>query len=321
MTDKNIKISVVIPIFNEEENLPLLTERLSAVLQRYSAYEIIYVNDGSKDRSVEIIKEQAKSNPSVKLVSLSRNFGHQEAITSGLEHSTGDAVIVMDGDLQDPPEVLPQFVDKWQEGFDVVYAIRQKRKEIIFKRLAYMAFYRLMRYLANIDIPLDSGDFSLMDRKVVDLLNQIPEKNRFVRGIRAWLGFRQVGLAYERDARHAGKPKFTLGKLFLLAYNGITAFSTRPVKMASYLGLFFTFVSFIGMMWILYHKLVLHTEVIQGWASTIFVVFFMSGVQLIIMGIQGEYIGRIFTEVKNRPNYIVGETLGFSEQTHNSKEC
>ncbi|GAB4011263.1 MAG: glycosyltransferase family 2 protein [Bdellovibrio sp.] len=320
MKNYNHFISVVIPIYNEEENLPLLTERLVNVLSQYSKFEVIYVDDGSKDRSTQLIKEHSQKHPQIKLIKLSRNFGHQEAITAGLNYASGDAVIVMDGDLQDPPEVLPQFVDKWQEGYDVVYAIREKRKENFLKKFAYYCFYRLLRYLASIDIPLDSGDFSLMDRKVVKLLNQIPEKNRFVRGIRSWLGFRQVGLAYERQARHAGVPKYTITKLFLLAYNGLTSFSTKPVKVASQIGMFFTFISFLGMMWILYHKLVLQTEVIQGWASTIFVVFFMSGVQLIIMGIQGEYIGRIFNEVKNRPNFIVGESIGFDEQKQKSEE-
>ena len=314
---KNHNISVVIPIYNEEENLPNLTKRLVDVLCRYAQFEILYVDDGSKDRSVEIITAQAKQHPSIKLLKLSRNFGHQEAITAGLAHCSGDAVIVMDGDLQDPPEVLPLFIEKWQEGYEVVYAIREKRKEHIFKKIAYYIFYRLMRYLSNIEIPLDSGDFSLMDRKVVDLLNKIPEKNRFIRGIRSWLGFRQTGIAYERHARFAGVPKYNLTKLFLLAYNGLTSFSTRPVKVATHIGLLFTGVSFFGIVWLLYHKLILKTEVIEGWASTLFAVLFLSGVQLIIMGIQGEYIARIFIEVKNRPNYIIGETIGIEPKRKN----
>lgn len=320
MKNSNFYISVVIPIYNEKENLPLLTERLVRVLSQYKKFEIIYVDDGSRDISCQLILEQAKQHKQIKLVKLSRNFGHQEAISAGIEYSEGDAVIVMDGDLQDPPEVLPMFIDKWQEGFEVVYAIREKRKENIFKRFAYYCFYRLLRYLSTVEIPLDSGDFSLMDRKVVDLLNRIPEKNRFVRGIRSWLGFRQTGLAYERQARHAGTPKYTFTKLFLLAYNGLTSFSTGPVKMASHLGLFFTGLSFVGMMWVLYHKLILKTEIAQGWASTIFVILFMSGIQLIIMGIQGEYIARIFIEVKNRPNFIVGETFGVEGESARAKD-
>lgn len=317
MKKKNVKISVVIPIFNEEENLPILTERLTKVLSQYSDFEVLYVDDGSKDSSREIIKSQARIDTRIKLVKLSRNFGHQEAISAGLEYASGDAVIVMDGDLQDPPEVLPMFIEKWQEGYDVVYAVRKKRKENIFKRIAYKSFYRILRFLSDIDIPLDSGDFSIMDIRVVKALNSIPEKNRFVRGIRSWLGFKQVGLAYERSARFAGTPKFTLSKLFLLAYDGLTSFSTKPIKLASYLGMFFTFLSFLGMCWTIFAKFYYTDHIIEGWASTIFVVFFMSGVQLIIMGIQGEYIGRTFSEVKNRPNFIVDRTIGLESQSEN----
>ena len=307
------KVSVVIPVYNEEENLIELCTRLESTLCQYSDHEIILVDDGSKDQSVFIINKLASENKKIKLLSLSRNFGHQEAISAGLSYATGDAVMVMDGDLQDPPEVIPQFVNKWREGFEVVYAIREKRKENIFKKLAYASFYRLLKYMSPIDIPLDSGDFGLMDKKVVSILNSMPEKSKFVRGIRTWIGFRQTGLSYERNARAAGNPKFTFRKLVLLAIDGITSTTTTPIKISSYLGLFFTGASGLGIMFILYRKLFTSQVNIEGWTSSLIVTLFLFGIQFLLIGIQGQYIGRIFNEVKSRPQFIIGSEVNFEK--------
>lgn len=314
--NSDIFVSVVIPVYNEEENLPVLINRLENVLSEFRAYEVIFVNDGSQDSSLEILHVNCKRNPSLKVVNFSRNFGHQAAISSGLEYSQGDCVIVMDGDLQDPPEVLPDFIAKWQEGYDVVYAIRKKRKENIFKRSAYFVFYRLMKKVSDIDIPLDSGDFSIMDRKIVDRLNALPERNRFVRGIRSWLGFRQTGLAYERSKRFAGKPKFTFSKLLKLAYDGLISFSHKPLSLASHMGMFITASSFVAIIALIVMKLFIGIP-LQGWTSTVVVILFIGGIQLMVLGILGEYIGRIFDEVKNRPEYVVKDVVNLNELEKN----
>ena len=307
----NFKVSVVIPIFNEEENVVELLTRLQLVLSQYNDYEIILVDDGSKDQSVFIIAQFAEKNHRIKLISFSRNFGHQEAISAGLAHSSGDVVMVMDGDLQDPPEVVPDFINKWQEGYEVVYAIRQKRKENIFKRAAYSMFYRLLKHMSPIEIPLDSGDFGLMDRRVVSILNSMPEKSKFVRGIRSWIGFRQIGLSYERNARAAGNPKFTFRKLVLLAIDGVTSTTTTPIKISSYLGIFCTGISLAGILFVLYRKLFTSQVNIEGWTSSLIITLFLFGIQFLLIGIQGQYIGRIFNEVKSRPQYILKSKLNF----------
>lgn len=246
------------------------------------------------------------------MVCLSRNFGHQTAITTGLEHSSGDAVIIMDGDLQDPPEVIPQFIDKWREGYEVVYAIKKKRKENIFKRSAYFIFYRILKYLTPFEIPLDSGDFSIIDRKIVTILNTLPEKNRFIRGLRSWTGFKQIGLEYERDARTAEKPKYTFIKLINLAIDGLISFSDVPLKIISSIGFFFTLLSLLGIGLIFYIKIYVNPNIIQGWANIMVTIIFMGGVQFIFLGIIGEYLARIFDEVKQRPHYIIKKTLNLT---------
>lgn len=237
-------VSVVIPIFNEEENLSELDNRLHKTLQIYEKYEVVFVNDGSHDRSFEIIKEFQKGNKNYKILDFSRNFGHQAAITAGINFSKGDVVIVMDGDLQDPPEQIPIFVEKWQEGYDVVYAVREKRKENFLKRMAYFTFYRILDHMSEFPIPLDSGDFGLIDRKIADLLKQLPEKNRYVRGLRAWLGFKQIGITYERDSRFAGTPKYTFRSLIKLASDGIISFSDYPLKLSIKFGFLVSSFSF-----------------------------------------------------------------------------
>jgi len=304
------ELSVVTPIFNEEDNLPSLHARLSSVLKQTGlSYEIIFVDDGSRDGSLELLRDFAADDPYVLVVDLARNFGHQVAISAGLDHARGNGVIVMDSDLQDPPEALPQFIAKWREGHDVVYAIRAQRKEHWLKRTAYAAFYRLLQRVANIDIPLDAGDFCIMDRRVVDLLVGMPERNRFVRGIRSWVGLDQVGLAYERHARQAGQPKFTFTRLVYLALDGLVSFSYVPLRVITMLGLAVSFVSIVLALFYAIKKLTVGLNP-PGFATLIVAVFFLAGMQLITIGVIGEYVGRIFEEVKRRPLYVVRRLSG-----------
>ena len=306
-------ISIVIPIHNEGEVLPLLIDRLTRASESWNeSYEVILVDDGSRDDSLTQSVAAAQRDPHITVVKLSRNFGHQAAITAGLQQATGDAVILMDGDLQDPPEELVRFIEKWREGYDVVYAVRKKRKESISKRTAYSIFYRILHAISDIDIPLDSGDFCLMDRKVVAALNQsVPENIRFVRGLRAFVGFKQVGLEYERQPRAGGQASYTLSGLMKLAIDGLLGFSMLPLRIASYLGFFIAFPSFLVGIFFIVHRLFgfrflghYATET-PGLATLAVGLFFMSGLILIILGIMGEYLGRIYLEVKRRPMFIV----------------
>lgn len=302
-------ISIVIPVFNEEQVIPQLYRQLTEVLDSWKyRYELILVNDGSSDASVRILEDLARTDPHLVIVDLSRNFGHQVAISAGLECSRGKAVIIMDGDLQDPPEVLPLFISKWKEGYDVVYAIRQKRKEGLLKRMAYSVFYRLLQWLAHVDMPLDSGDFCLMDRRVVDLLVRMPERNRFLRGIRSWLGFRQVGVAYERHARQGGEPKYTVRKLMYLALDGLLSFSYMPLRMISVLGMGVSLFSLALAAYYFFKKLMYSLDP-PGFATLVVAVFVLSGVQLITMGVMAEYVARISDEVKRRPVFIVRRVI------------
>jgi polyisoprenyl-phosphate glycosyltransferase len=297
-------LSVVIPVYNEDKNLPLLYSRLTNVLKASEPnYEIVFVDDGSRDESLKLLHQFAAEDPYVTIVELARNFGHQVAISAGLDHSHGRAVIVMDADLQDPPETLPQFIAKWREGYDVVYAIRQQRIEGWLKQLAYRAFYRLLNRVANIDIPLDAGDFCIMDRRVVNLLMSMPERNRFVRGIRSWVGLDQVGLPYERHARHAGQPKYTLARLVYLALDGLVSFSYVPLRFISILGISVSALSIIIAIAYAIIKLTVGLSP-PGFATLTVAIFFLAGIQLITIGVIGEYVGRIFEEVKRRPLYV-----------------
>jgi dolichol-phosphate mannosyltransferase len=303
-------LSIVIPVYEEEVNLPALHERLTAVMAEVEvAYEIILVDDGSRDRSVEIMHSLAANDPQVVVVELSRNFGHQVAISAGLDYARGDGVIIMDADLQDPPEVLPQFIAKWREGHDVVYAIRERRKEGRLKRSLYALFYRMLQRIANIHIPLDAGDFCIMDRQVVEILNGMPERNRFVRGIRSWVGLDQVGLAYERQARYAGQAKYSYKRLVYLALDGLVSFSFVPLRMITILGFIVSLVSIILAAIYFVQRLTVGPNPL-GFTTTIVAVLFLSGMQLITLGVIGEYIGRIFEEVKRRPLYVVRRVMG-----------
>lgn len=308
-------ISVVIPTYNEEEILPELFHRVNNVLNNSANigdYEIILVNDGSADRSMEVMLELCQHNPKLKVIELSRNFGHQVALTAGIDFASGDALILMDGDLQDPPELIPRLIEKWKGGWDVVYAVRKGRKENIFKRIMYKMFYRILRFISEIDMPLDSGDFSLMDKKIVNVLKSMPERNRFIRGLRSWIGFKQTELEYERERRFAGRPKYTLSKLMRLAFDGIFSFSTLPLRIATVMGFLVSMISFSGILLVLYFKLFTN-KAIPGWAATVIPVLFLGGVQLICIGALGEYIARIFSEVKQRPHYVIKFKKGFDD--------
>jgi polyisoprenyl-phosphate glycosyltransferase len=310
-------ISIVIPIFNEEENLDNLYNRLTAASPSWGEdYEIVLVDDGSRDNSLPMMRAFAEKDKHVRVVKLSRNFGHQPAISAGIQEAKGKAVIIMDGDLQDPPEELHRFLAKWREGYDVVYAVRTKRKEGFFKKMAYSTFYRILAWISDIQIPLDSGDFCVMDRKVVNVLvREMPEQIRFVRGMRAYAGFKQVGVTYERAERAAGEVKYTLSKLMKLALDGLFGFSTFPLRMATYLGFFISFISFfIGSFFIFarifdFKVFGVSPKDVPGSATLTFGMYFLSGVILIILGILGEYIGRIYIEVKRRPFFVIDEVI------------
>jgi len=303
-------VSVVVPVYNEEATLDALVARLEQALEGASIdYEVIFVNDGSRDHTADMLRRHHTRNPRLKCIMLSRNFGHQVAVTCGLDHAQGDAVIVMDGDLQDPPEVLPGLIARWRDGFDVVFAVRRRRKEGWIKVLAYKAFYWVLHRVSYLDIPLDSGDFSLMDRRVVDLLAAMPERNRFVRGLRTWVGLRQTGFEYERDARYAGESKYSFTKLLRLAFDGLVSYSFAPLRLVSNLGMLVSLSALLYMVYLMAARL-FGDMTIQGWTSTVVIVLFLGGIQLLSLGIIGEYIGRIFDEVKQRPQYVIGDSLG-----------
>ncbi len=315
-------LSVIVPCYNEEESLPALFERITKVAEQWPAdYEVICVDDGSRDETVRLLREQHQRDARWKVVVLSRNFGHQAAVSAGLEASRGEVVAVIDADLQDPPELITEMIEKWQQGYEVVYAVRKKRKEGPLKRAAYFFFYRLMRMMTDIDeFPLDSGDFSLLDRRIVDTMVAFPEKNRFLRGLRAWSGYRQVGLEYERSARAAGEPKYTFKKLLRLAGDGLLAFSGFPLRLAAFAGFFFAGVSGLLAAIFVVQRLLprpfaaLGLPLVPGFAATIVAVLFLGGVQLLFLGIIGEYLNRMYTEIKARPAYLVAETMGVEKK-------
>lgn len=306
------EVSVVFPVYNEHENLDVLFERVHPVLQEAAngSFEVIFVDDGSVDGSEELLDALSERDRRYKVIHFSRNFGHQAALQAGLEATEGKAVVLMDADLQDPPELISRFIAKWREGYKVVYAVRKKRKEAAWKRLAYYVFYRSMRFIAEIDAPLDAGDFCLMDRRVVDTLVRLPERNRFLRGLRSWVGFKQIGIEYERDARNAGEPKYSLKKLIGLALSGYVGFSSFPLRIAAWLGLSSSLAGFAVTIWVIFSRIFL-PHVPQGWASTIAVILFVGGVQLVMLGVIGEYLGRVYDEVRQRPLYVISSRVGF----------
>ena len=306
-------ISVVLPVFNESENLIVLFARLLPIVEKTAGgnFEVIFVDDGSNDGSAEILDSFHAHNSHVKVIHFSRNFGHQAALQAGLDEATGDAVILMDSDLQDPPDVLQAFVEKWRQGYEVVYAVRKRRKENVLKRASYVVFYRTLKFIADIDVPLQSGDFCLMDRRVVNTLVSLRERNRFLRGLRSWVGFKQVSIEYERDARFAGAPKYTLRKLMNLALSGYVGFSSMPLRAATWFGFLAGGLGFGIAVWVLTTKL-MGIPSPRGWASTLAVILFVGGVQLVMLGVLGEYLGRVYEEVRQRPLYIVRSRLGIA---------
>ena len=304
--NKKIDISVIVPIYNEEQVIHELYHRLRKTVSQISGnYELIFVNDGSKDLSFPEILKLSEQNPRVFYINFSRNFGHQIAVTAGLEASNGKAVVIIDGDLQDPPELIADLFKKYQEGYDVVYAKRKERKgESAFKRITAKLFYRILKRITSIDIPLDTGDFRLMDRKVVDYLDQMPEQNKFLRGQIAWLGFKQAEVLFNRDKRKHGNTGYSLGKMLRFAMDGITGFSDKPLQLVTRLGFAISFVSFIIILYAIYAHFILD-RTITGWTSLIVSSMFIGGVQLISIGMIGEYISRINKNVLKRPLYII----------------
>ncbi len=309
--EPSVEISVVLPVYNEQDGLAPLHERLTQVLRSIGCtYEVVFVNDGSRDRSWQVILGLAERDRSLRAINLSRNFGHQVAITAGLDASRGRAIVVMDSDHQDPPELIPALYERFLAGFDVVYAQRRSRVgETWWKRVTAKVFYRLIRRMTTLDIPVDTGDFRLMSKRVADELRRLQEHNRFIRGLVTWIGYNQVAVPYDRDARYGGGTKFSTGRMLRFAFDGITSFSSQPLRFASNAGLLLAVLSLGLMAFLVSYKLLGGTGLVPGWTSLIVSVLFLGGLQLLSVGILGEYIGRIYEEVKRRPMYLVQDRL------------
>jgi len=309
-------LSVVIPVYNSADIFPELYNRLTKVLDTARLrFEIIAVVDGCPDNSADVIESYCRRDARVKLIEFSRNFGHQAAVTAGLAHARGQMVVVMDDDLEDPPEVIPEFVRLSRDGYDVVYGVRKARKVSFYKRVSFKLFYRVFNYLSEIDMPLDAGDFCLFTRQVVDHIRAMPERNRYVRGLRTWVGFRQIGFSYQRGERLAGDSGYGLSKYLRLAMNAIFSFSYKPLHIFSYLGTVIALVGFVlGVIFIL-QKLIGPGIDVEGWVSLMIAVLFLGGVQLISIGVLGEYIARIYDEVKNRPSFVLKRVIGIDEES------
>lgn len=305
------RLSLAIPVYNEESVVPELVRRTTAVLDAIPGgpHEIVFVDDGSLDRTFARLEEAANSDPRIVVVSLSRNFGHQAALAAALDHVTGDAAVLMDGDLQDAPEAIPRFLELYNQGYDVVYAQRVRRKEPWLLQLCYFVFYRLMSSLSDVQLPLDAGDFGLLSRRALDEIRRMPERHRYLRGMRGWVGFRQIGIRVEREQRHSGRSKYNLLRLLRLAADGIFAFSIVPIRAAALVGLGAIFVSTLYVFYALYARFFLR-ESPKGFTALIVAFTFMFGVMLFFLGIVGEYVGRIYEETKARPIYVVGRIAG-----------
>lgn len=302
--------SVVIPAFNEEEVIAETYRRLSAVMQGMGEpYELIFVNDGSRDNTAGLIADFCAADARVRLINFSRNFGHMPAISAGMEYARGSAIFIIDADLQDPPEIFPQMAEKWREGFHVVYGQREKREgESLFKKASAKIFYRFIRRMTSVDMPVDTGEFRLIDRAVCDAVNRLPEKNRYIRGLVSWVGFRQAAVLYVREQRFAGKTKYPLRKMMAFAMDAVAAFSYKPLKIATTLGFFVALASFVYLA-VIFYQAIFTDITVTGWASTVGILLFTQGVVMMILGLMGEYIGRIYEELKNRPAYIVQEVI------------
>jgi len=309
-------LSVVAPVFNEEGTVDELHRRVMAAVAPLGPYEIVIVDDGSTDGTWERLRALAATDSNLRLLRLSRNFGHQIALTAGLDEARGDAVICIDGDLQDPPEVIPELVARWQEGYDVVYGVRERREgETRFKLATASLFYKGINRMSPVDIPAQAGDFRLLSRRALDALREMPERARFLRGMTSWIGFRQTGVPYAREARFAGSTKYPLRRMLRFASDAVTSFSTTPIRFVTVLGFVTVLLCLVALVWTLYLRLFTE-QTIQGWTSVVVVVLFLGGVQLVSLGIIGQYVGRIFDEVKGRPLYVVDERIegGASER-------
>ena len=305
----SMDLSVIIPIFNEEANIAILYTRVSKVLNAMNiSYELVFVNDGSKDKSIQLIEALGLNNPSIKFIDFSRNFGHQIAVTAGLDYSSGKRVVIIDADLQDPPELISDLYEKMNEDYQVVYARRKSRKgESFLKKSTAKIFYRILASITSIDIPVDTGDFRIIDRKVVDVLKQMPEQEKYLRGQISWIGFKQTYVEYEREERLGGSTGYTYRKMFKFAIDGITSFSDFPLKFASMAGFIVSLFAFAIMLYTLYSKFILK-DTVQGWTSIMLSVMFIGGIQLICVGIIGEYLNRMGNNIKKRPLYIINKS-------------
>jgi glycosyltransferase involved in cell wall biosynthesis len=317
----NVEISVVVPLYNEELNIDYLFKRLLSELSRLDmSYEIVCVNDGSKDNTIDCLIEHHHQNPRIKVVNLSRNYGKEIALSAGLDYANGNAVIPIDADLQDPPELIAKLVEKWREGYDVVYATRRSRQgESWVKRFTANVFYRTIDSLSQVPIPRNTGDFRLLDRRVVDALKRMPERNRFMKGLFAWVGFKQTSVIYDRPSRYKGETKWNYWKLWNFAIDGITSFSFLPLKVWSYVGLLVAIPSFFYASFLVIRTLIYGID-FPGYASIMVAVLFLGGVQLVSLGVLGEYLGRVYEEVKGRPLYLVRESYGFDSNQAVRKE-
>jgi len=312
-------VGLIIPCYNEEEVLPALLVRLRSLISHWPfTTHVLFVDDGSRDRTPVILHEACSEDERLAYMRFSRNFGHQSAVSAGLKHIRGEVICVLDADLQDPPEFVETMIQSWKDGYDVVYGVRQKRKEALVLRWAYAFFYRILKSIANVDMPLDAGDFSLMDRRVVDHINAMPEHNRFIRGLRGWVGYRQIGIPYERAGREAGAPKYTLRRLLNLALDGLISFSSVPLRIASWVGAMASLLGFVLIVWALLSKII-YGATPSGWTSLAVMMLFFGGIQLIVLGIIGEYVGRIFDEVKNRPHYLIEQVQGWLREDKNTE--
>ena len=311
------KISIVIPMYFEELVVEECYNRVTEVLKNLKdyEYEIIFVNDGSKDKTLEILEKIAENDKKVKVISFSRNFGHQAAVTAGLKETTGDAVVIIDADMQDPPELIPEMLKLWEDGNEVIYGQRKKRKsESAFKLITAKMFYKTLKLLSDVDIPQDTGDFRFVDRKVVDKMNKLPEHNKFLRGLWSWLGYKQYAFEYEREERFAGKTKYPLKKMFKLASDGIISFSSKPIKLVGLLGIVSLVISFIIMLYALISYAFNLNNLSAGWTSLMCAITFFAGVQLLSLWIISEYIGRIYDETKGRPQYIIDRKINADDK-------
>lgn len=316
------KISLVVPMYNEQEVVNESYKKITAVLKELKnyEYEIIIVDDGSKDNTLSIVEEIAQKDEKLKIISFSRNFGHQAAVTAGLKETIGDAVVIIDADMQDPPELIKDMVLLWEEGNDVVYAVRRTRKgESVFKVLTAKMFYKILYGLSDVKIPKDTGDFRLVDRKVVEVINSLPEHNKYLRGLFSWVGFKQKPIKYDREERKAGKTKYPLKKMMKLAYDGIISFSTKPLKLIGIIGMLSVLMSIIVLVYTIFSYLFKWNNLVPGWASIMVSILFFAGVQLVSVWIMSEYMARIYDESRNRPEYIINKRINQPKEEKNEK--